>query len=357
MTNQPPPTAENAPSGPPPTTTPRPAHADPDYRHEYDEDGNPHDPSAGWDLAFGCRISFGTMDGVLRASVHMSDHELKARCAIREVTPEQIRAFANDLLHLLTELKAGAPVAADTTGHTTVQTALWEFAERQGYRFEPHTLERFATVAINAMTPQLAELETRLTAERQRTHQALAPLLREHPLTQRDVHGDNLSAGYLAESARDLIRHQAAELEQWRSLRAELAELPATASPTAVAAVIRSRMDELAEWRRGHRTQDGTASELFDLAKARHAEIVRLTEERDRAESSRQAWALKADRLRADLARAHQYIGGLLLNDPSRFPTTPEQAAERVVDLDPPPAGLAERSQHAVRLTQEADRG
>lgn len=48
------------------------------------------------------------------------------------------------------------------------------------------------------------------------------------------------------------------------------------------------------------------------------------------------------------LARAHQYIGGLLLADPTRFPGSAEHAAERVVDLDPPPAGLTARVQHIV---------
>ncbi|CAL9605982.1 hypothetical protein SUDANB95_05490 [Actinosynnema sp. ALI-1.44] len=401
---------------------PRPVFAEPDYRYEHDEDGNPHDPSAGWDLAFGCRVSFGTMDGVLRASVHMSDHELSAGCSVREVTPEQIRTFANHLLHLLAELKAGGPVAADTTGHTAVQTALWEAAEHEGCRFTPGTLERFATAAINAMTPTLAELERERDDLKRDLKKALEHRDRYaddvgrvfdtlRPIVPIRVASDTEQTGpvELAEQVRKELEQwrsgsritqessdwqdraikaehaladARAELEQWSALRGELAELPATASPTTVAMVIRSRMDELAEWRGGHRTTDGTASELFDLAKARHAEIVRLAGERDRAEQSRQAWALEADRLQQQLDHVSARHGGYLRDISTTLATAVETsdepmllssvglaqlaaaqlndlraklAAEQLVNLDPAPAGLTERVQLKVRTVEPID--
>jgi hypothetical protein len=243
------------------------------------------------------------------------------------------------------------------------------------------------------------------------------------------------------------------ELAALREVRTELETLrslylpsPDSMPVSEIAKHIGYALRELHEWRTGHRTQEGTASELFDLAKARHAEIISLTKERDRAESSRQAWALEADRLdqenehlRRDLSNALATIASntgsifaaadrafqawtagtgetwsdhlnavpdatgrwirvadAVLSDPlaagtrvrigkcygtvERAPrrvrvrldgapagdfdaqfvhpvTDEEQAAERVVEVDPPPAPLAARVAEALKRAQEPHRG
>ncbi len=62
-----------------------------------------------------------------------------------------------------------------------------------------------------------------------RTTEALLPLLREHPLSRDDVQGDNLRVGYLAETAAEVIRWQAVELDRLRCRESmglkEIAEL------------------------------------------------------------------------------------------------------------------------------------
>lgn len=78
---------------------PRPTYGEPGTAFDnYGEHGDePQDFGAGWDLSFGCRVSFGYVEGKLRASVSMSDHDLRAGCSIRSITREQLNAFANAL--------------------------------------------------------------------------------------------------------------------------------------------------------------------------------------------------------------------------------------------------------------------
>lgn len=78
---------------------PRPAHHDPEVGFDnYGEDGDePQDFGAGWDLSYWCKVSFGYFEGNLRASVHMSGHDLRSGCSIRTITREQLAAFSRYL--------------------------------------------------------------------------------------------------------------------------------------------------------------------------------------------------------------------------------------------------------------------
>lgn len=89
-----------------PTTERRLVYADPDFGHEYDENGeNKTNVYAGWDLAFGCRVNF-TLDddGAPTASVSLSDQAWHDRGCNRSVTREQIRAFAYHLIQMTDEM-------------------------------------------------------------------------------------------------------------------------------------------------------------------------------------------------------------------------------------------------------------
>lgn len=78
---------------------PRPTYGNPtaDYDNWGENGDEPQDFGAGWDLSFGCKVSFGYFEGKLRASVHMSDHDLAAGCTVRSITREQLNAFASGL--------------------------------------------------------------------------------------------------------------------------------------------------------------------------------------------------------------------------------------------------------------------
>lgn len=87
------------------TTKDRPVYGQPTYEDRdpwltYAEQEPAH---AGWDLAFGCKLSFGPHEngGALRVEVHMSDRELRNGCCVRTVTPEQVYAFAQHLIRLV----------------------------------------------------------------------------------------------------------------------------------------------------------------------------------------------------------------------------------------------------------------
>ncbi|MDF3046719.1 MAG: hypothetical protein K0R30_2947 [Ornithinibacter sp.] len=83
----------------------RPAYAHPDLGYDYDEDGEKSGISAGWDLAFGCRVSFNLHEaGDLYASVQMSDEPRRNGGMTRAVTREQIRGFAYYLIQMTEEL-------------------------------------------------------------------------------------------------------------------------------------------------------------------------------------------------------------------------------------------------------------
>lgn len=67
----------------------------------YDEDtGEPRDHGVGWDLSFDCRVSFGYVDGDLHASVCSSGADRRNGITARSATPEQLRAFAAQLVAL-----------------------------------------------------------------------------------------------------------------------------------------------------------------------------------------------------------------------------------------------------------------
>lgn len=64
------------------------------YDH-YGENGDePQDFYAGWSLGFGCRVTFGYIDGQLCASVSVSDQDLRNGGTVCVITREQLNAFA-----------------------------------------------------------------------------------------------------------------------------------------------------------------------------------------------------------------------------------------------------------------------
>jgi hypothetical protein len=92
-------------------TEPRPVYHGPgDVQYEYDEDDNPINPSVGWNIAWGCRVSFGYYDDAWRVTVSVSDAERRNGGAIRSVTREHLRKLAHHLIEL-TEvvIEDGAP--------------------------------------------------------------------------------------------------------------------------------------------------------------------------------------------------------------------------------------------------------
>jgi hypothetical protein len=97
--------------------TPQPVMEDPDASPDYyDEDNEPHGPSVGWDLAWGCRVSIGYDADVpdrLTATVSMSDEDQRRGLTVRAVTPDQVRDYANHLLALVGAAGAGKTTEAD----------------------------------------------------------------------------------------------------------------------------------------------------------------------------------------------------------------------------------------------------
>jgi hypothetical protein len=62
-----------------------------------------HTPSVGWDLSFGSRINFhpaDTSDPRLVVSLHLSDDAIATGMVYREVQPQQVVTFAQQLLAL-----------------------------------------------------------------------------------------------------------------------------------------------------------------------------------------------------------------------------------------------------------------
>lgn len=88
----------------------RAVYAHPGNGYEYNEDGEKTTPHVGWDIAFGCRVSFGPCelyDGTpFAVTVSVSDDVQRGGIAKREVTPAQVRAFAYHLLAMCAELEA-----------------------------------------------------------------------------------------------------------------------------------------------------------------------------------------------------------------------------------------------------------
>jgi hypothetical protein len=92
-------------------TEPRAVYHDPgNVEHEYDEDEKPINPSVGWDIAWGCRVSFSHYDGAWRVTVAVSDAERRNGGAIRSVTREHLRQFAHQLIELTEVVEDGAPI-------------------------------------------------------------------------------------------------------------------------------------------------------------------------------------------------------------------------------------------------------
>ncbi len=78
-------------------------HCEPDCVH--------HTASVGWDLSFGSRINFhprDTRDPRLVVSLQLSDDAIANRVVYREVQPQQVAEFGQQLLGL-----AGAPTRAE----------------------------------------------------------------------------------------------------------------------------------------------------------------------------------------------------------------------------------------------------
>lgn len=89
----------------------RPAYAHPDLGYEYDEEGEKSSVYAGWDIAYGCRVSFNLDDGEPYVVVSLSDQERKNGEGNRSVTREQIRAFAYHLIQFTEEMGEFIPPA------------------------------------------------------------------------------------------------------------------------------------------------------------------------------------------------------------------------------------------------------
>ena len=82
-------------------TSIRPVYGDPDTSHEdeLDENGTPH-PYVGWDLSFGCRITFNAEENGFTVTVNTSDKDKRDGITYRSVTREQIADHARQLLAL-----------------------------------------------------------------------------------------------------------------------------------------------------------------------------------------------------------------------------------------------------------------
>lgn len=87
----------------------RAVYAHPGYDYEYGEEGERVGINAGWDLAFGCRVSFGLDEGESYVVVSMSDRELRDGSCNRSVTREQIRGFAYYLIQMTEEMDEFLP--------------------------------------------------------------------------------------------------------------------------------------------------------------------------------------------------------------------------------------------------------
>lgn len=95
-------------------TEPRAVYHEPgDVQYEYDEDDNQVNPSVGWNIAWGCRVSFSHYDGCWRVSVSVSDAEKRNGGSIRAVTRHQIRAFAHHLIQLTEAVEDGGTAVND----------------------------------------------------------------------------------------------------------------------------------------------------------------------------------------------------------------------------------------------------
>lgn len=75
-----------------------PGEVQPDYYDEFDD--TPHDHGIGWDLSWDCRVSFGYQDNRLHACVSTSGAERRNGITVRTITPNQLRAFAAQLVAL-----------------------------------------------------------------------------------------------------------------------------------------------------------------------------------------------------------------------------------------------------------------
>lgn len=79
----------------------RPVSGEPGTVYEYDEGGQPFDPSVGWDLSNGCRVTFGLEGDQLVALVTTSGKDQRDGITRRSMTREQVEDFARQLSALI----------------------------------------------------------------------------------------------------------------------------------------------------------------------------------------------------------------------------------------------------------------
>jgi hypothetical protein len=88
------------------TTDLKPVYGEPELRPGWDDDGEPlNETDCGWDLAWGCNLSFGHADpgvagGPLEVTVSTSDLHQAQGITVRAVTPGQLIAFGQMLIDL-----------------------------------------------------------------------------------------------------------------------------------------------------------------------------------------------------------------------------------------------------------------
>ncbi|MFC7344581.1 hypothetical protein [Saccharopolyspora griseoalba] len=82
---------------------PAPVSSDPGVRTEHDEEGNPVDPSVGWNLSAGCNLSVGFAGEELAVTVSTSDADQRDGITHRAVTRDQVINHARHLLTLVGE--------------------------------------------------------------------------------------------------------------------------------------------------------------------------------------------------------------------------------------------------------------
>lgn len=108
-------------------TDPWPVHADPRVWCEPDETGEALDPdtqTVGWNLSFGCHITFGMEDGFLRAQVSTSDTDQRNGITQRMVTAGQLRDYAFKLAELANAWESRQRAAAVGCDRTRMCTAM-----------------------------------------------------------------------------------------------------------------------------------------------------------------------------------------------------------------------------------------
>lgn len=235
------------------------------------------------------------------------------------------------------------PANDQTAVHAAVQTALWDTAEHEGIRFTPGTLERLANAAVNAIAHNGEDLKRKivdLKEELDRSRSETEVVRDYYETTRRNLRTPNGRATHIHAAAvmidLDKVRDDLADAQESRQAWAIEAD-----NQTQLVETLRRRLHDEEHNRHeieqhldralGTRAEDGTGQGLA-------ADVALL--------------ARRYTEVREQLARAYEHIGERALAD-MEGPTPPygsaEQAAERVVDLDPPPADLDARALAAVK--------